>query len=281
VKEIPPAPPLAELFRLPVVYAVPGMDAVRVRENIVYKTPASADGALDVKMDVYLPEDAGPARRYPGIIFISGGGVDAPDWRKAGVFISYGRLAAAQGFIGVTFQKRYARGPQSLTTGRDDTADLIRFLRGHADEYGLDPDRFAVWAFSAGGLLLGPLLADPPPGLRAVLNFYGLCDALPGMPEETRLALRTGGFSAAESLSEEGALPALFVGRAGLDDAALNAGLDAFVQKALRRNALLEVMNHPGGRHGFDVLDPDARSREIIARAFEFLGEHLDAEPVS
>jgi acetyl esterase/lipase len=251
------------------------MDAVQVREDVVYKTIERPDGKLELKMDIYLPSDPLPGRRHPAVIFISGGGVDNPDWRKAGAYKTYGRLAASYGFVGVTFQKRYARGPESLATGRDDTADLIRFLREHAAEYDVAPDRFAIWAFSAGGLLLGPPLADRPPYLRAVLNFYAISDALPTMAEETRRAVRIGGFSAVESVKKEGPLPALFVGRAGLDDLALNAGVDSFVQEALRRNAIIDVMNHPSGRHGFDILDPDARSREIIARAFEFLKTHL------
>jgi hypothetical protein len=34
-------------------------------------------------------------------------------------------------------------------------------------------------------------------------------------------------------------------------------------------------MNHPTGRHGFDILDDDARSREIIARTLDFLKARL------
>jgi hypothetical protein len=34
---------------------------------------------------------------------------------------------------------------------------------------------------------------------------------------------------------------------------------------------VLEVMTHPNGQHGFDILDSDDRSREIIARTIEVL----------
>jgi acetyl esterase/lipase len=261
------------------VYTVPGMDAVRVLEDIVYKTAELTGGNLELKMDVYLPAPPPPDPGLPAIIFLSGGGVDNPDWRKAGVYRSYGRLAAALGFAGVIYQKRYAQGPGSLITGRDDTAELMRFLRDHADEYNLDPDYMAVWAFSAGGLLIGPLLTERPPFLRAIASFYALSDALPTMPEASAQAIRAGGFSAADSLKKGGPLPPLFVGRAGLDDPGLNAGLDAFVLEALRRNADIEVMNHPEGRHGFDVLDDNARTREIIARAFAFLKTYLAVRP--
>jgi acetyl esterase/lipase len=39
---------------------------------------------------------------------------------------------------------------------RDGIADVksaIRYLRAHADDYGIDPDKVAVWGESAGGYL--------------------------------------------------------------------------------------------------------------------------------
>jgi len=70
-------------------------------------------------------------------------------------------------------------------------------------------------------------------------------------------------------------VPPLFVARAGQDNPGLNATIDRFVQEAVARNAPLELMTHPTGRHGFDVLDDDDRSREIIARTLDFLKHHL------
>jgi hypothetical protein len=272
----PPAPPsLEEMLRLPLVYSVPGMDAVSVMDDIVYGKADQPSGAIDLKMDLYRPAGPIPAAGYPAIIFLSGGGVANPDWRKAAVYRGYGRLAAALGFAGVAYQKRYAQGPESLPAGRDDTTALFSHLREHAADYGFDPDRLAVWLFSAGGLLLGPLLANCPPFLRAVLSFYALTDALPAMGEASAQAIRAGGFGAVEGVKKGRPLPALFVGRAGLDNPDLNAAVDDFVREALRRNADIEVLNHAEGRHGFDVLNDDARSREIIVRAFEFLKTHL------
>jgi hypothetical protein len=47
------------------------------------------------------------------------------------------------------------------------------------------------------------------------------------------------------------------------------------VQEALAANATLDFANHPQGRHGFDILDDDERSHEIIARAAAFVKTHL------
>ena len=37
----------------------------------------------------------------------------------------------------------------------------------------------------------------------------------------------------------------------------------------------LTVMNHPQGKHGFDALNDDDRSREIIRAALAFMHTHL------
>jgi dienelactone hydrolase len=67
----------------------------------------------------------------------------------------------------------------------------------------------------------------------------------------------------------------IFIARAGLDQRMINDTIDLFVQEALAGNAMLDVMNHPAGRHGFDMLDDDERSREIIGRAVAFAQAHL------
>jgi len=39
--------------------------------------------------------------------------------------------------------------------------------------------------------------------------------------------------------------------------------------------ATLDLLNHPEGRHGFEILDDDARSRQIIRRTLDFLRDRL------
>ena len=83
-----------------------------------------------------------------------------------------------------------------------------------------------------------------------------------------------GGGTIGEVRTKGGGLP-MFIARAGLDQATINQSIDMFVQEALAGNAPLELMNHPAGRHGFDILDDDERSREIIARAVAFAQVHV------
>ena len=79
------------------------------------------------------------------------------------------------------------------------------------------------------------------------------------------------GASSLEGVDQaHGAVPML-IARAGQDFPGFNGTVDAFVAEALKHNLPLEVLNHPQGRHGFDIVDDDARSREIVARTFAFL----------
>ncbi len=55
----------------------------------------------------------------------------------------------------------------------------------------------------------------------------------------------------------------------------LNQSVDEFVREALAHNISIDLMNHPEGQHSFDMLDDNARSREIIRATLEFIKAHL------
>lgn len=67
----------------------------------------------------------------------------------------------------------------------------------------------------------------------------------------------------------------LFIAKAGQDREFLNDSIDEFCAVANARNVPLTFFNHPAGMHGFDILNDDARSREIIKATLAFLHEHL------
>jgi len=269
-------PPPAEVYRMPAVLTLPGMDAVTVRRDVVYKT-VTASAPVELKADFYIPAGAMAASRYPAVILVSGGGVEAGpgrDWRDGGVYQSYGRLLAASGLVGIPFSKRYQRGREGVSNGQEDLLDLIRYVRQHAAELRVDPDRLAVWSFSAGGMLLGVPLRDAPPYVRAIVSYYAVMDAPENVPEDYRTFLNEN--TPLAMLRRNGARVApILVARAGLDNPGLNTGIDAFVREALAQGAEIQLLNHAQGRHGFDILDDNERSREIIRATLEFLKVHL------
>jgi hypothetical protein len=122
-------------------------------------------------------------------------------------------------------------------------------------------------------------LRERPVWLRAVVAFYAILD--PGQPSPPQAYGEIGAeerkvFSAADALGEDArTLPPLLVARAGLDHPWLNGGIDHFLQQALAKGAALDLLNHPEGRHGFDILDDDPRTRQIIGRTLGFLHEAL------
>jgi acetyl esterase/lipase len=266
-----PTPPFEEIVRMRIVYRVPGTDRVHVDRGRPYK--AVSGGAL--LADVYRPADADAA--CPAVVLIHGGPVPAGSAPKnMGCFVSWGETLAASGLAAVTFNHRFYGGAQLLEAARD-VEDAVAWVRREAVALGIDPSRLALWAFSGGGPFLSLALREGAPALRALVAYYAALDLREKPPGSTapisdqdRLAL-----SPAYHVESGRPVPPLLVARAGLDHPSLNATIDRFTAAALARNAPLEVLNHPEGRHGFDILDDDPRSREIAARTIEFLRTHL------
>ena len=57
---------IARKVMMPVVYKVPGMDRVKVVQNLNYTTTNDPN----VLMDVYLPANAAATEKLPAVIFI-------------------------------------------------------------------------------------------------------------------------------------------------------------------------------------------------------------------
>lgn len=263
-------PWVKELAGKRVVYQVPGMNLVRVKRNLIYKRV----GGRELQMDVYSSRVA--RGRLPAVLFIHGGRIPAnilttpKDWD---VYISFGQLVAASGFVGVNFNHRFYTW-ESLPDSQSDVMDAINYVRENAARLGVDPERIILWSVSAGGIFLSQPLRDRPAYLSSIVAYYSELDlqnerasAPASISDET---LRD--FSPVYHLEKAAQnQPPMLIARAGLDDATLNEGLDHFVQVALKKNVSLELLNHPTGHHGFDIEDNNDRSREILKRTIEFL----------
>lgn len=265
---------LAEILPKRIVYSVAGMEQLAARKDLVYKQA----GASTLMMDVWSPRQPGPR---PAIVFVHGGPIPGnlrtqpKDW---GIYISYGQLAAASGLVGVTFNHRLY-GLDRVADAQADLVDLVAHLRADAAKYGIDRDRICLWAFSGGGPLLSAAFDGGLPGVRCVVSFYGLLDRRPeradtpaAISDEVLQQL-----SPVYHVTAGHRVPPMLIGRAGNDAPQINATVDAFVREAKVRNAPVQVIEHPTGHHGFDALDDDNRSREIIAAAIRFIAEQLAA----
>lgn len=264
-------PTFEEFVRMRVVVSVPGMDAVSARRDLAYKT---GDGE-PLRMDVYSPP--GPSRPRPAVVLVHGGPIPRTGAKNMGVFVSYGQLLAASGLVAIAFDHRFL-APARLADAGTDVTDLVAHVRANAAALGVDPERLALWVFSGGGPFLSGPLRERPAWLRAVVAYYAALDlqqAPPGADGGIGPELRQA-FSPVHALgSAARTAPPILVARAGLDNPWLNDGIDRFVKAALATGARLDLLTHPDGRHGFDILDDDARSRGIIRRTLAFLEESL------
>jgi acetyl esterase/lipase len=150
-------------------------------ENDVVYTRA---GDADLKIDLARPaEGDGP---FPAVLVIHGGG-----WRAGDKSGHRGLIAelARKGYVAASPQYRFApkdRFPAQV----HDVKAAVRWLKAHAKELKLDPDRIGAMGFSAGGhlsMMLG--VTGPEDGLegdvsgdapntkiRAVVNYFGPTD---------------------------------------------------------------------------------------------------------
>jgi acetyl esterase/lipase len=123
------------------LYGQPGSDAA-ITKDIVYR---KIDGK-ELKLDIGKPEGSGP---FPVVLFFHGGGWQQGNKSHMHKWI---RKFAERGYVGVTVAYRFApeyRWPSQI----EDAKEAVRFLRAHAAEYNIDPQRVGVMGESAGGYL--------------------------------------------------------------------------------------------------------------------------------
>ena len=155
----------------PLVYHVPGEDTVGVRANLAYRTSPEA------RADIYLPPTAATGTKPPIVVLIHGGVPKVPvlpkDW---GIYQGWGRLLAASGFVTVTFNHRLGYPDPLMADAADDVEKLVAYVRSHAADFGGDPDRICLAAFSGGGPLLSPYIREHPAHVRCLAAFYSVLD---------------------------------------------------------------------------------------------------------
>jgi acetyl esterase/lipase len=100
------------------------------------------------RLDLYLPKEG--AHR-PLIINVHGGAFMMGDKAQM-VPLEY----LAQGYAVASINYRLS-GDALFPAQIEDCKAAVRWLRAHAAQYGLDPDRFAAWGASAGGHLVAML----------------------------------------------------------------------------------------------------------------------------
>lgn len=169
--------------------------AIREEADIVY---TKANG-VELKLDIAAPEKGqGP---FPSVLVIHGGAWRAGNKRDTRQVM---REFAGRGYLAVSPQYRFC--PREVFPAQvHDVKAAVRWMKQHAKEYRIDPDRIGAVGFSAGAhlaLMLGVtspadgLEGETPAGspdsrIRAVVNYFGPVDlAATDIPEVSKPLVR-------------------------------------------------------------------------------------------
>jgi acetyl esterase/lipase len=202
----PPAP-RPDLVRLPEAFPEPPVgyatrplmalalyagraDLMEIPEE---RLPAGVTEELDVtygsvndrtlKLDVFRrAEEPSPV---PGVIFVHGGAWSGGD---KSLYHYYASRIAAEGYVGISVGYRLS-GEAPFPAAAQDVHRAVRWVRKHAADYSIDPDRLYLVGGSAGAhlallaayapdhpALKGPGLEDVSGAVSGVMALYGPAD---------------------------------------------------------------------------------------------------------
>jgi acetyl esterase/lipase len=150
---------------------------VAVKKDVTYGHVTG----VDLNLDVYQPDIPGA---HPAVIAIHGGGWSGGD---KGWYTVFGKRMAADGFV--VFSINYRLAPRFPYPAQiNDCQRAVRWVRAHATDYSVDPERIGAIGDSAGGYLVSVLgtedtrdnsdadLAMYSSRVSAVVDLYGPAD---------------------------------------------------------------------------------------------------------
>ncbi|HET9013761.1 MAG TPA: hypothetical protein VFN38_18180 [Gemmatimonadaceae bacterium] len=264
-------PPRRHMREIPMVYPQPDADQVVTRLGIEFAQTASGP----LTLDVYAPARRSTPVALPAIVLVAGysdvgyeGGMGCR-FKDMALSTTWARLVASFGMIAVTYGNERPA---------EDLESLLRYVREHAAELGIDAERLALWGLSGNGPLALATLASAPAGSFKCGVFS--CAYLADLDGATHVAdaqklwrfVYPGGFNV-ESMPVD--LPLLFV-RAGQEqDPGLNVAVDRLVAAMLTANRPVTCVNFAAAPHGFEIFHDTLETREVMRQMFRFARFYL------
>ncbi len=187
-------------------------------ETVIYKR---IDGR-SLKLFIDKPPNWKSADRWPAMVFYFGGA-----WvgGSSGQFLKQSQYLATRGMVGIRVEYRTIPkgnpGPPTMCCA--DAKSALRYVRAHAAELGIDPQRIATAGGSAGGHLaaftaLVPGLDDPQDDLtvsckpNALVLFNPVFNNGPGQWGYGRVGDRYREFSPAHNITPDAPPTVVFLG---------------------------------------------------------------------
>jgi hypothetical protein len=263
--------PYRHLSEIPMVYPAPEPDQIVLASGIEYRRTETGP----LTLDVYAPARRAPAVALPAIVLVAGFSdlgyetVTGCRFKDMTMSTSWARLVASFGMIAVTY------GNERPV---EDLAALLRYVRDHAADLGIDAESLALWSMSGNGALGLATLAGSPPGSFKCGVFS--CAYLADLDGATHVADASAQwrFTYPQGFTVEN-MPAdlpVFVARAGQEqDPGLNHALDRFVSAMLASNRPVTCVNFAAAPHGFELFHDTLETREVMRQMFRFARFHL------
>ncbi len=240
--------------------------------KIVYKRV----GNRELQLHVFEPNGGAKTKR-PVFMIIHGGGWTGGEPRK---FYSMAEHFARKGMVGISLQYRL-RSPKLGTTVFDcvkDGRSAVRYLRRHADELGIDPNRIVVAGGSAGGhVAVGTALlqfdeagedtvvSSVPNGL-VLLN--PVIDTSKNGYGRARIGERWKELSPVHQV--KAGQPPTIIFHSTEDTVTPYAGAMRFAETSRGLGNDCTLVTYEGGRHGYFIFDL-AAYRDVMSRMTRFL----------
>jgi len=232
-------------------------------KTFVYKTI----GNTDLRVYVFNSADHKASDKAPAAVFFYGGGFLFGDVRR---YQTQATHLALRGLVTVLVDYRAkCRHGSTILDSISDGKSAMRWVRAHADEFGIDPSRIAAVGSSSGGMMaaataLDTELDDPNDDKRIdprpnALILYN--PALTLTPKVVELTTQFFGKAVADQAHDlfpsdhlDRGLPPtiLFAGTA--DKGISPATQNDFCRRARALKAQCEVVLYPGAPHGFTEI---------------------------
>ena len=239
--------------------------------------------------DFYLPQGSGV---FPAILFIHGGGWVHGDRSGLAKLIAW---LAERGYVGVSIDYDLSPGVR-FPVALEECKEAVRWLRAHAAEYHVDPQRIAVAGGSAGGELAALVALTGgdaryestgaekgfSSSVKAAVLYSADLDLTPFSDTDDAILPYLGSSCAAQpelcrqaspQFQLEGKLPPIFIGQGNADEDVPYSQLTNFVTAYRKRNGPITVFTAEGGPHSY-VVKPQWFEANAEA-TLKFLKENL------
>ncbi|QDT05689.1 Acetylxylan esterase precursor [Rubripirellula lacrimiformis] len=242
-----------------------------------YKTVSTSGKDVTLKIDWTRPADWKASDRRPAVVFFHGGG-----WvgGAPGQFAAHSEELAKLGMVCFRAQYRLLPKKNPIKPDRciEDASDAIRYIRSHAAEFGIDPDRVAAGGGSAGGHLaafLGMMDDVAVDGVsrkpNALLLFNPVYDNGPGGWGTGRVGDAYADYSPAHNITSDDPPAIVFLGTA---DSLIPVATGKKFQAESRAAGLKSDLHlYEGQPHGFfnATRDGGKHYRDTMAKTIDFL----------